>query len=538
MWNQGYYSADSYPAYIHPSLNPHYLAFLAVLNGFAPVKTGDSFRYCELGCGPGVTLLSLAAANPNASFVGIDLMPQHVSQAKELADRSGLTNIQIHQRSFGSIGPDASELGGKFHFIVLHGVYSWVDHESRAAIDAFLETHLEDGGLAYVCYNSLPGSMWRVALARLMYALRPANPSPDVDAFGGAKASLTALLNAMPVHKGEDSPLRRQIKKMEAADQRYAPHEYFLENPVAYYAEEIAQRMGDVGLEYIADAQRGTVALTVATQRVLAQVAGPFADAASARTISDCLLERALRCDLFARGKPTLNDTEIARIVADAKIYRVRGRDKPSYPDVGASDSFAPVRELADQIFACTATGATSLREVFTSTPDGENAVDGLRAIDALLFLLDAKAVEVRLAPATCDHRTARAWNALVIEEAEKGHVDLPLTSAVTGCYVNAGIGWKIAITAIDDDHVGIDADRLTEAIEPRISIELSDVRGDPVESTPQARRAALLEGMQLFVNIGAPMFRTLGLIRGDAGSGPQPPSTVRSDNDMVALQA
>ena len=75
-------------------LAPPRLRLCAALNGFTP-PPAEGFAYGELGCGNGDTLATLAAAHPLASFVGVDMNPEHVAFAEGLASRGGLANARF-----------------------------------------------------------------------------------------------------------------------------------------------------------------------------------------------------------------------------------------------------------------------------------------------------------------------------------------------------------------------------------------------------------------------------------------------------------
>ncbi|WP_235603100.1 class I SAM-dependent methyltransferase [Piscirickettsia litoralis] len=112
------------------------------------------FRYCELGSGNGVTANILAASFPEAEFHAIDFMPVHIANARHLADEAELNNMHFHETSF----QDADQLNlGKFDYIVLHGVYSWISEKNRLAVCEFIKDHLNTGGIVYNSYNSMPG---------------------------------------------------------------------------------------------------------------------------------------------------------------------------------------------------------------------------------------------------------------------------------------------------------------------------------------------------------------------------------------------
>src|SRR4051812_31975993 len=75
-------------------LSPTLLRLVAALNGFVPPPS-PSFDYCELGAGNGDTTAALAASNPEARFVGVDVNPEHVAFASGLARRGGLDNLRF-----------------------------------------------------------------------------------------------------------------------------------------------------------------------------------------------------------------------------------------------------------------------------------------------------------------------------------------------------------------------------------------------------------------------------------------------------------
>src|ERR1700729_2623003 len=83
-------------------LSPPLLRAAAALNGFTP-PPADDFDYCELGCGTGDTTNTLAAAHPNARFVGVDFNAEHVAFARGLAERGGLANVRFLERDFAEL---------------------------------------------------------------------------------------------------------------------------------------------------------------------------------------------------------------------------------------------------------------------------------------------------------------------------------------------------------------------------------------------------------------------------------------------------
>ena len=81
----GYVTDVSYTIRFQRELAPEWLDAVAVVCGTRPPGRTGGFAWCDLGCGSGLTAATLAASHPEGRFVGIDLMPAHVENARRLA---------------------------------------------------------------------------------------------------------------------------------------------------------------------------------------------------------------------------------------------------------------------------------------------------------------------------------------------------------------------------------------------------------------------------------------------------------------------
>jgi tRNA G46 methylase TrmB len=125
--------------------------------GFKSNLTRTGARYCELGCGYGLTTLVLAASNPQMSFVGVDFNPTHIVAATALVESARLCNVRFLEASFDELLESRFANLGEFDIIALHGIYSWVAPSVRRAIVKFADATLKTGGVLYVSYNAAPG---------------------------------------------------------------------------------------------------------------------------------------------------------------------------------------------------------------------------------------------------------------------------------------------------------------------------------------------------------------------------------------------
>src|SRR3954465_15324710 len=76
-------------AFIH-ELAPAWLDHVAIVSGLAPPMREEEFAWGDLGCGPGVTAAMMAATHPAGQFHGIDAMPGHIDDGRQLAAQAGV----------------------------------------------------------------------------------------------------------------------------------------------------------------------------------------------------------------------------------------------------------------------------------------------------------------------------------------------------------------------------------------------------------------------------------------------------------------
>ena len=165
MSETGYVLDTPYLFEFQEELSPVRLNYTALLGGYQPVPLDRPFRYLDIGCGYGVTLAVLAAAFPDASFTGIDLNPDHISEAAALGSSSA--NLRLIAGGFDDapLGPDE-----QFDFIVMHGLVSWLDDGPFEALTGFLQERAAPGAIVYASYNALPGWAASQGLRRRLQA--------------------------------------------------------------------------------------------------------------------------------------------------------------------------------------------------------------------------------------------------------------------------------------------------------------------------------------------------------------------------------
>src|SRR5262249_48482382 len=250
MPSRGYVTDTSYTDQFFRELAPAWLNYVAALNGTRPRPLDDGFVYLELGCGFGTSTVVNAGAYPQGEFHACDIIPAHVDGGRRHAAELGVTNATFHEADFEQL------LGRRLppcDFIVLHGVYSWVDGAARAAVRRVIRALLKPGGLVYVSYNCVPGWASEVPLRKLLVEVAAAAGS-TAQGTEAALASLTAFSRAMPRYFKANPPAVAAIEAYNRRDTEYVVHEFMNEEWQPFYSVDVADEMETIGLRYVGSA--------------------------------------------------------------------------------------------------------------------------------------------------------------------------------------------------------------------------------------------------------------------------------------------
>lgn len=308
----GYVTDIPYLRDFKPMQAPAWLDHAALVNGVAPPERGGGFAWCDLGCGQGVTAAILAATHPRGVFYGIDAMPAHIDHAQHLAAEAGIANARFEAADFA----DAAERDyPPFDYIVAHGVYSWIDPASQAALRRFIDRHLKPGGLVYLSYNAMPGWARDLPFQHLLRALGETFAG-DSGHRAAAAAGLIETLSGAPALAPSFTlgELRRRPQDYPPA---YLVHEFMHAAWRPLYVTEMRAAMRAIGLMPAGSAtlieNDDALVLAPAARALLAQLG----DDDLRELARDYFLDQRLRCDLFARGNRRLEAGErLAQISA------------------------------------------------------------------------------------------------------------------------------------------------------------------------------------------------------------------------------
>jgi SAM-dependent methyltransferase len=434
-WGQGYHVGTAYTRGFYPELAPSHIETALLFAGLRSNLTKPGARYCELGCGYGLTTLVLAAANPHMSFVGVDFNPTHIVAAKTLVESARLPNIRFVEASFEELLETRFADLGEFDIIALHGIYSWVAPSVRRAIVEFADARLKTGGALYVSYNAAPGWMPRAPLQRLIFEYAKRHPMAPRATTAEALRFAKTIKDAGALYFQTNPSVGAFIESMLGQDLAYLAHENLNESWSALYHADVVEDFATTRLSYacagdIADDIDET-SIPITTHDVVAGIS----DGTWRETVKDFLVGRSFRRDIFVRGPVELTPAErseeldrnlvltVPRSAATPNIKTAMGEVK------GRADIYSPILDRL-------AAGPVRLSQLVGQVggPDRTAAV----VIQALGLLIHSGQVKMVRADTKTDGEPARRLNVVLAREVASGRLIRVLAAPAVGTGVGA----------------------------------------------------------------------------------------------------
>lgn len=317
-WADGYVADAEYTSHYFPELAPPHLDMAALSAGvLPPEREGGRFRYCELGCGNGMSTNLLAACFPNAEFVGIDFMPVHIANSRRVAKKAGLRNVDFYELSFADAC--AQDLG-QFDYIVAHGVYSWISPQNRLEMVEFYRRFLAPGGLIYLSYNSYPGWLSIAPVQKIVneVARTLKGPSPQRARASFDVAKQLADKNALVFQLYPAA--KQQVDKAPTQAANYLAQEYLNESWNPLYVTDVMRELLPAKLEYVASATLAENDLRYLVNDDLAAVIREQPTEELRQLIKDMSINARFRRDIYTRGGRRLSGMDQRQLLAERVV--------------------------------------------------------------------------------------------------------------------------------------------------------------------------------------------------------------------------
>jgi methyltransferase-like protein/SAM-dependent methyltransferase len=289
-------------------------------------------RVLELGCAAGGNIIPMALADPHSQFVGIDLSPRQIDDARATARQLNLTNLDLRAADILDLSDDL----GSFDYVLCHGVYSWVPPQVQHRILEICSRNLAPQGIAYVSYNCYPGWHTRGAIREMLWYHTEQFADAAVR-IRAARGLLALLAKAAPADSGYGILIRQELAVLLATPDTYLLHEHLEEFNEPLYFRQFVDRAAAKRLQYLGEAQ------------ITAMAAGKFGPDVEQvlRTISsdllhmeqymDFLRNRMFRQTLLCHDAVKLDHTLNSEVV---RRFFISSSATPRSPVAGAvSDS-------------------------------------------------------------------------------------------------------------------------------------------------------------------------------------------------------
>lgn len=250
---QTIYKELGYKSYPFPFTTPAYLEAYGTLLGLKP-PAAKTARVLELGATYGGNIISQAAHNPEATFVGIELSQDQVEKGNKIIGDAKLDNVSLVQGDILNF----DESMGTFDYIIAHGFYSWISDEMKDKLLDIISNHLADNGIAYVSYNTYPGWHTMEEVRQLMlFANRGHDESTHKEKVLRGK-TVGSLVGAQILNydnlKERNSKFLGALRSVMQKDDYYVGHDHLEPHNDPCYLYQFNDHLKANNLAYVGDA--------------------------------------------------------------------------------------------------------------------------------------------------------------------------------------------------------------------------------------------------------------------------------------------
>jgi SAM-dependent methyltransferase len=427
-WSHGYFAESGYTYGFYPEQSPEIIALAALINGHRPPDLGAPFRYLDLGCGQGFHLCLLAACYPHASFVGIDLNPEHIAHGRHLAARAGLNNVQFLRGDFVRLAQEPPTWA-PFDIASAHGVATWVSPDVRAAMVTLAGRLVREGGLFYVSYNTMPGWLGMVPFQHAVNSFQ-SRESAGAESLKAAAAFFSSLQEASANLFQYQPDLAARLALLPRQDGSYLLQEYNHQCWQPAFVDSMINDLGAGGFSYLGSATlpENFDGLMPPAQRDLVKAQ---ADRALAELCRDLLVNKGFRRDVYAKGRDPIWRREMELSLDKLRVTSLVAVDQLADESLTFKTTMGEIKGNPDyfrSLLKAMESGPISIGELrrdLNPQPEAERNGDSDRAVQAQLLQnlgLCLQARLVGLVPlANPDPSPAQRFNRTITEAITAG---------------------------------------------------------------------------------------------------------------------
>ena len=248
--DSGYVATSATCAGFYPETAPAHIAFAALCCGRVAGSAGVA-SCPRAGSGQGFGLALLAAANPDIAFEGYDFNPEHVANRAAWSKRRNSPTSR--SRKPASSKPPRAAATTIDDIVICTA--SWLDRPRiQDAIVAILRQRLRPGGFAYVSYNCMPGWAPLAPIRQVMVEVKRRNPGSTEHQLALALELIARLKQGNAAYFAINPAAAQHLDAMLKLDRVYLAHEYLDEHWDLFQFSDVAARMSEAKLSYVASA--------------------------------------------------------------------------------------------------------------------------------------------------------------------------------------------------------------------------------------------------------------------------------------------
>jgi methyltransferase-like protein/SAM-dependent methyltransferase len=285
-------------------------------------------RVLELGCGTGSNIMAMAQLFPEGEFIGIDASSKQIDLGLEVINSVGINNARLIAADFSQY----TEELGKFDYIIVHGVYSYVLDSVKDAILSIASKNLNPGGITYISYNCLPGWGMRSALREMM--LMHTSGIPDLlGRVAQAKALVKFLAESCDPETPYGKYLALELELIAKADDASIAKEFLQAESDAVYFTDFLTAASNHNLIYLGDADVASMLVDNLPIQAANTIKSLGMNILATEQYMDFLRNRMFRNTLLCQASSTLNRSIDPSRLKDLHITSLINLKQPQNAD-------------------------------------------------------------------------------------------------------------------------------------------------------------------------------------------------------------
>lgn len=295
--------------------HPRRLGAVARLAGLE-IAPPEHARVLEVGCALGGNIIPMAAALPEAQFVGVDLSEQQIAHAQKTADALQLRNLRLLPMSI----LDIDRTFGEFDYIIAHGFYSWVPLAVREKLLSICSQNLARHGVAYISYDVLPGHAMGMVVRELV--LLRVRGSANLHQRLLAIKQVVRLLGSLTAE--QQTPyvnwLRVELARVAKFSDATLLHDVLSPVLEPVYFSRFIEQIGMHDLQYVGDAYPRRTALEQLPPEVVQRVRRLTSSFVEQEQWADALAEQGHRRSVLCHRSAVLQRTAAIETVRSLHV--------------------------------------------------------------------------------------------------------------------------------------------------------------------------------------------------------------------------